>query len=114
MTDELSSEQARQLGPPIEERWALDDSAFPDLLWARLHVHSEGRAVVFDCDGRYWLFPSRREALTWLSQDEYTLLDDLDDEDAAALGVPVGDLRAPSAATDRELVRHMVVRRREP
>jgi hypothetical protein len=60
---------------PKRTTWWLDTSALPELFWARLCVHGDGRAEVLDLDGRLHQFPDEDEARKWLREDEYDELD---------------------------------------
>jgi hypothetical protein len=60
--------------------WWLDYSALPHReLWARLEVHDSGKATVIDCDGKQYDFTSDGHARDWLLEDEYSMLENLDD-----------------------------------
>jgi hypothetical protein len=91
--------------------WWLDVSAFPDLLWARLRVFSDGTAEVFDLDGKVSRFPTEVAARDWLSEDEYESVESVDEEDLRYGGLVRDDLRPPSGSGDTELVGRMLVRR---
>ena len=52
-----------------QELW-LDQSALPELVWARLYSGIDGWFVL-DSDGKLGLFDSREEAVAWLVEDEY-------------------------------------------
>ncbi len=58
----------------VLETWWLDESALPDLLWARLRCFSDGRAEVFDLDGNVTSFATAEEARMFLLEDEYAQL----------------------------------------
>lgn len=90
----------------VETSWWLDESALPDLLWARLRVFADGSAEVLDLDGRCHRFGSRDEAALWLNEDEYSPLADLVEDGEVQL-----DVAPPQAENDRGLVPLMLVRR---
>lgn len=85
--------------------WWLDTSALPDLLWARLEVHMDGTAHVLDLDGKRHTFNSERDAQTWLREDEYNELRDLQQD-----GDVDTSIQAPIASSDAALVPLMHVR----
>jgi hypothetical protein len=89
---------------PLSEEWWLDSSGLPDLLWARLTVYSDGSAEVLDLDGTYHDFASREEAVDWLSEDEYSRMDDLIED-----GLLPDTTTPPSAPSEAELVLQMLV-----
>jgi hypothetical protein len=91
----------------MKTEWWLDWSALPDLLWARLQVHQNGAAEVFDLDGKVHHFSSEQEARNWLFEDEYSRLEQLIQSEE----VPA-DTISPSAASDEELLPKMLVRTR--
>jgi hypothetical protein len=91
------------------ESWWLDESALPDLLWARLRCFSDGRAEVLDLDGRLTQFTSADEARLFLLEDEYAQLDRIGVEDFIDVGM-LGVPRPPHAHTDVELIGLMTVR----
>ena len=93
------------------EGWWLDVSGFPDLLWARLRIFSDGTAEVFDLDGQVHRFPTEAAARDWLSEDEYESVESVAEEDLRDGGLVRDDLRPPSASGDAELVERMLVRR---
>ncbi len=85
--------------------WWLDSGALSDrFLWARLSVSPGGAAEVFDCDGNYHRFDSEQAARFWLSEDEYSVLAHMIED-----GEVPSNLAPPSARTDPELVKLMVV-----
>lgn len=57
-------------------RWWLDESALPDLVWARLSWGPEG-AEILASGGDVYTFESLPEAENWLSEDEYVPFDEL-------------------------------------
>jgi hypothetical protein len=95
------------------ERWFLDVSGFPDLLWARLQIFTDGSAEVLDLDGKVHRFSSEQEARYWLAEDEYQALESIDAEDLAYGGLAREELVPPSAVAQSELVPQMQVRRGE-
>jgi hypothetical protein len=94
----------------VFESWWLDESALPDLLWARLRCFSDGRAEVLDLDGRYTQFASEDEARLFLLEDEYAQLDRIAVENFIDAGMSPGVPRPPQAHSDVELVGLMTVR----
>lgn len=52
------------------EIW-LDDAAWPERLAAELLIGADGQARIRDCDGVVHVFPTRRDAGHWLSEDGY-------------------------------------------
>ena len=78
--------------------------SFPSLNWARLRVHVDGTADVFDMDGRHLPFTTQREAELHLLEDEYTSIDNLDPKDFAEIGLTRDTLKPPVAASDDALV----------
>jgi len=70
--------------------WWLDYSALPECeLWARLNIEASGKATVLDCDGRTHAFACVDEAREWLLEDEYSRLENIDDEEFAHGRKPV-------------------------
>ena len=61
---------------------------------------------MLDLDGRYHHFADREDALHWLNEDEYSLLEHLIEDGEVEAG-----LSPPHAANDDELVPFMLVRR---
>ncbi|HEX8230900.1 MAG TPA: hypothetical protein VF826_16510 [Chloroflexia bacterium] len=104
------SEQYQKLAEDVmssfDEEWWLDRSALPGtLMWSRLTVYGDGSAEVLDLDGKSHEFTSRKDAEDWLSEDEYSPMDDLvEDGDLPATMVP------PSAPSDAELVLKMLAK----
>ena len=90
----------------VETSWYLDWSALPQrLLWARLQAFSDGSAAVLDLDGRTHRFQSVVDARIWLAEDEYSRVEDL---------IEAGEVEpvsTPQAASDKQLVPLMLVRR---
>jgi hypothetical protein len=96
--------------PRAVSEWWLDWSALPDrLLWAYLTVLADGAAEVLDCDGVKHSFPHERAARSWLAEDEYSPLQDL-----IETGDIEPDVRPPETQADKDMVRHMSVRRKGP
>lgn len=92
------------------DSWWLMDSSLPDLNWARLRVHADGRAEVFDCDGVTHRFPTEQAARLWLSEDEFVDFAALDGADAAALGVDPTAIAPPDGHDDATLRARMYVK----
>lgn len=86
----------------VKTTWWLDSSALPDLLWARLRCYDAGHAEVFDLDGRLYRFASEEEAVDWLREDEYSMLDELIED-----GEVSAETVQPSAPSDAELIPKM-------
>jgi len=95
----------------VRETWWLDDSGFPDLLWARLRVFADGSADVLDLDGKVHRFLTEQEARAWLAEDEYQPFESLSDDDLKDGGLTREELVPPSALQDADLVPKMLVRR---
>jgi hypothetical protein len=69
--DSVDFETAHWFGACAYDWW-LDESALPNLVWARL-THADAHRVV-DCDGKVHRFSDSRSALAWLAEDEYVPL----------------------------------------
>jgi hypothetical protein len=95
---------AGEAAAPLSEEWWLDSSALPDLYWARLTIFDDGSAEVLDLDGTRHDFALREEAVHWLSEDEYSRMDDLIED-----GELPDTTTPPSASSDAELVLQMLV-----
>jgi len=107
----LLSQLFHRKGVPVEsQQWWLMWASFPDLNWARLRVFADGKADVFDMDGRTMTFRSETEARDHLLEDEFTRYDRLGPEDEEELGRPVTSIKPPSAANDWRLVARMYVK----
>lgn len=63
--------------------------------------------MVLDLDGAYHRFPNRQEAGFWLNEDEYSQLAHLVED-----GEVGPDVAPPVAASDKELVPLMLVKRK--
>ena len=62
--------------------WWLDYSALPEReIWARLDVEESGKATVHDCDGRKQVFRCSADAVNWLMEDEYSMLENIKEEE---------------------------------
>jgi hypothetical protein len=97
------------MGHPYRDSWWFDETALPErILWTRLRVFPD-RAEVLDCDGRTVSFPSEEEARSFLLEDEYRSLSNLDDEDLSELGVSRDELRPPADVPENQLVPLLVV-----
>lgn len=67
---------------PPDIEWWLDQSALPDMIWARLILYFNGTALIIDCDTKNHLFESHRLARQWLTQEEYLPVADLIEDKA--------------------------------
>ena len=75
-----------------ETSWWLDWSALPGLFWARMRTFPDGSAEVLDLDGWRHHFTDRESAVFWLSEDEYSQVEQLiKDGEVAPDVVPPGD-----------------------
>jgi hypothetical protein len=80
----------------VSVEWWLDECAFPSLVWARLRVYSDGSAdACWDEGTTLYGFTSRQFASYFLSEDEYTRLDTLDDDDAREFGLALSAIVPP-------------------
>ena len=103
-----SGRLAQALGAKVkvqEKSWWLDETGLPErLLWARLSVFQNGAAQVFDLDGRYHNFHTRKDAVLWLLEDEYRLLSSLVEEGELS---PSEAAHVPNAPNDADLLKLM-------
>jgi hypothetical protein len=60
--------------------WYADESALPDIFWARLQINTGGSAEVLDCDGTIHPFETVDCAKSFLSEDEYIPFHELVEE----------------------------------
>ena len=81
-----------------------------ELLWARLSVLMSGIAEVLDSDGQQLRYDSEDSARAALMDADYRLLEGLDADDAAALGVELDTLAPPSGDDPESLRPHMIVK----
>jgi len=81
------------------------------VVWARLRVREAGTAEVFDSDGATLPYDSEDSARAALMDAEFVELDGLDEDDAAARGFNLGELKPPQAADDAALRLQMVQQR---
>ena len=86
------------------------EPSLPDLNWARLRVHANGRAEVFDCDGKTHRFPTADAARLWLTEDEFVDIAALDDSDLTAQGMDRSGIDPPTGPTDAALRPRMYVK----
>ena len=77
-------------------------------VWARLRVYDTGVAHVLDCDGRTVPYDSEDSARSALLDAEFRALDGLDEDDAAQLGLVLGDLEPPEGENDADLRDRMI------
>jgi hypothetical protein len=62
--------------------WWLDYSALPEReIWARLDIEESGKATVHDRDGRKQVFRCSADAVNSLLEDEYSMLENIDEEE---------------------------------
>lgn len=81
-----------------------------ELLWARLSVLMSGIAEVLDSDGQQLRYDSEDSARAALMDADYRMLDGLDADDAAALGVELDTLAAPAGNDPETLRPYMIVK----
>lgn len=86
------------------------EPSLPDLNWARLRVHADGRAEVFDCDDKTHRFPTADAARLWLSEDEFVDIAAFDDGDLTAQGLDPSGIDPPTGSTDADLRPWMYVK----
>jgi len=77
------------------------------VVWARLRLLEAGTAEVFDSDGNTLPYDSEDSARAALMDAEFSALDGMDEEDAAARGFELSELVPPSGS-DEQLRDHMV------
>ncbi|MCB1568332.1 MAG: hypothetical protein KDI69_05885 [Xanthomonadales bacterium] len=92
---------------PIFEQWWLARLG-DHLIWSRLRLRDSGTAEVFDSSGTTLSYDSEDSARAALLDAEFRALDGLDEDDAAALGLPLEDLVPPSGE-DAELPPRMSI-----
>ena len=80
------------------------------LIWARLRVLDAGTAEVFDCDGATLPYDSEDSARAALMDAEFVSLDGLDEDDAAARGIDLGNVSPPQGDDPDAMRRQMIVR----
>lgn len=78
------------------------------VIWARLRVLDAGTAEVFDSDGNTLPYDSEDSARAALMDAEFTALDGMDEDDAAARGLSLEELIPPRADDDSQLRERMV------
>jgi hypothetical protein len=78
------------------------------VVWARLRVREAGTAEVFDSDGNTLAYDSEDTARAALMDAEFSALDGLDAEDAAARGFALEELVPPQAEDDTGLREFML------
>jgi len=86
--------------------WWLDQSALPDLYWARVQTWDGHGFVVLDCDGRTTILENCGSPSAFMAEDEYVPYEEL-----LADGAIPADTRPPGAASDEQLLSLMIVRR---
>ncbi|MGB3511450.1 MAG: hypothetical protein WBA93_19880 [Microcoleaceae cyanobacterium] len=84
---------------------------FPYLHWSRLQVYDDNTAEVLQPDGRRYKFDNEEEARWFLLEDDYSSLDNLDEEDEEELGMPISSIQIPSGNSDDEIIKKMYVKR---
>lgn len=94
----------------VNESWWLMYCCFPNLCWTRLQVYSDSSAEVLDSDGSKFKFQNQEEAEYFLLEDEYTRIENLDQEDEQLLGITLDSIEIPSGKTDEELIGKMYVK----
>lgn len=91
--------------------WSISlDNRFVDVIWARMEVFSDLSVQVFDMDGRTMYFEDEAAAANELLEDEYSRLNNLDEEDEQDLGVFLADLQPPAINEKQDLKPLMKVR----
>jgi hypothetical protein len=75
--------------------WWVDESALPDVVWARLSVGADGAASVLAPDGRTHRFPSGLDASNWLSEDEFVQASMLEESELLSFGMARRELIPP-------------------
>lgn len=73
------------------------------IVWARLRVLEAGTAEVFDSDGNAQPYDSEDSARAALMDAEFVALEGMDEGDAAARGLALGELLPPQATDDAQL-----------
>ncbi len=73
------------------------------VIWARLRELDAGTAEVFDADGNTLPYDSEDSARAALMDAEFTALDGMDEDDAAARGFTFEELTPPHADDDDRL-----------
>jgi hypothetical protein len=91
-------------------QWWLMWCDFPNLNWARIRVFADGSADVFDMDGRTSEFSNEEDARDFLTEEEFSELSTLDDNDELELGVPLASIAPPTGTSDEELLSRMYVK----
>jgi hypothetical protein len=86
----------------LADRWFLDVSALPDLLWAQLVVHEDGLAEVRTAEDGPHRFVEPADAEAWLAGAHYRAFEDLLWEMAIApdLRPPEAPVRQPAAGAE--------------
>lgn len=95
----------------VKESWWLMYCCFPNLRWARLQVYSDRSAEVLDSDGSKLKFQNEEEAQYFLLEDEYTSLENFDQEDEQELGIILDAIEIPRGKNDEELIGKMYIKR---
>jgi len=71
------------------EWWLAWCSFYPELYWARLRTFSNGKAdLLFQAENKAYGFENKEYAEYFLSEDEFTSFENLDDEDKKDLEIP--------------------------
>lgn len=80
-----------------EVEWWLEWAVLPDrLTWGRLRVFDDGTAdVSFGPGGGIYVFENRTYAGYFLSEDEFSPLAEMDEEDETEYGIVLRELRPP-------------------
>jgi hypothetical protein len=72
------------------EWWLSWCHEYPDLFWARLRVFSDGKAdVSFQDENKNYGFNSEEFAGRFLNEDEFSLFENMDEEDMKDLETPL-------------------------
>ncbi len=80
--------------------WWLDEPLLPELAWARLRVFSDGASDVCFNGGKRYGFANLQAATSFLSEDEFTRLHDLDIADEQEFGIVRSQLMPPKWAQE--------------
>lgn len=92
----------------VEVEWWLSEcSEYPDLLWARLRLFSDGSADAAFDESDVYGFDDRRFASSFLSEDEYISFKSMDEEDEAEMGVKKSEISPPSWKSEPSRFRYL-------
>jgi|GEM_PF-1579561 len=77
------------------EWWISYVCEFPEPYWGRLRVFSDGTADAALEESKVYGFDDQRYAGYFLSEDEYTRLEGIDEEDAKNIGINPSEISPP-------------------